>query len=83
VKRIRPLNRGQCDSVVALVGLGKARIVKEFRDGKATFFAVSVSGAPIGTPHKNFAYLFEAQLISAGNGDGLFPGCDQTAGARR
>jgi hypothetical protein len=72
------LNRKACEDVARLVDMGKATIVKEFKDGKPTLFAVSASGATLGIPSKGCAYLFESRLATMGSGDGLLPGCDQT-----
>jgi hypothetical protein len=80
--RTKLLNRKQCEDVARLVDMDKARIVKEFKDGKPTLFAISASGSTIGSQDKKFAYLLESRLAANGSGDGLFPGCDQTTGGR-
>jgi hypothetical protein len=74
----KPLNATECRKIATLVDLGKAYIVKEFKNGKPTLVAFSKSGAPLGTPDKHFAHLLESKLATNGAGDGLFPGCDQT-----
>lgn len=76
----RQLNRTRCEEALALVAAGKARIIKEFRNGHASFFIISASGHAIGTPFRSYNHLFEARLAASGNGDGLFPGCSQTGG---
>jgi hypothetical protein len=74
------LNRKGCDKALALIDMGKARIVKEFKNGQASFFVTSASGHAIGTPHRNFNYLFDERLAATGNDDGLLPGFHQTGG---
>jgi hypothetical protein len=74
------LDRGGCDKALALIDTGKARIVKTFRNGQPSFFITSASGHAIGTPHRNFNYLFEQRLAATGNDDGLLPGFHQTGG---
>jgi hypothetical protein len=67
-----------CRKLLTLIEQGKARIIKEFKDGSPALVAVSASGAPIGVVARKYVYLFEPVLLERGSGDGLFEGFSQT-----
>jgi hypothetical protein len=75
----RLIERHDCDSVLFLIDLGTAWIVKEFVHGEPHLYVIAASGRVIGTPSAEFAPLFEAKLVARSAGDGLFPGCPQTS----
>ena len=75
------VDRHSAESLLALVKMGKARVVKEHTDCGPEYACFSSSGTPIGVIGARWAYLFEAALIQQGAGDGLFEGHSQTVRA--
>lgn len=71
-------DRSTAESLLALIRMGKARVVKEHTGDGPEYAVFSASGTPIGIAGKRWVYLFEAALIQQGAGDGLFDGCSQT-----
>lgn len=71
-------DRKTCDKLIAMIGTGHARIVKEIIEGNADYLVFSQSGTQIGIIGKKWKYLFAKLLGECGAGDDLFPGCDQT-----
>lgn len=76
------VDRHTAKSLLALVKMGKARIVKEHTVDGPEYAVFSASGTPCGIIGKRWEYLFEAALIRQGSGDGLLEGCSQTAGMK-
>ena len=64
--------------LVAMIEMGKVRIIKEHTPDGAVMTVFSASGSPIGIIGEKYKYLFEAALIRYGSGDGLLEGYHQT-----
>jgi hypothetical protein len=76
------IDYASCQSLLALVNMGKVRIVKEHTESGPLLIAVSASGNTIGAIGERYKYLFETVISERGSGDGLFEGCSQTTSLR-
>lgn len=72
----------ECRKLISLLETGKARVMREFVDGKKVISIISLSGALQATVDPKYAYQFGSFFDAHGAGDGLFLGFDQTAGPR-
>ena len=76
--RKKIFTREACESVLAMVNMGKVRIIKEHTPDGPVYVAESVSGTPIWVIGERYNYLFEKVLSERGAGDGLFESLPQT-----
>lgn len=72
------VDREASEKLLALVRMGKARVVKEYVNHDPEIFIYSASGTLIAMIGMRYRYLFEAELIKHGSGDGLLEGYHQT-----
>jgi hypothetical protein len=75
------VDRHTVESLIVLIGMGRARVVKEHTADGPEYAVFSASGTPLGIAGERWKYMFEAAFIEHGAGDGLFEGCSQTVAA--
>lgn len=69
---------GTCQALVAMIEMGKARVIKEYSEEGPVYTVFSASMSPIGIISEKYRFMFEKMLSERGSGDGLFDGFSQT-----
>jgi hypothetical protein len=74
----RIVARETCQSLIAMVAMGKVQVIKEHTLEGPVYSVISKRGTPLGVIDDRYKFMFEKLLFERGSEDGLFEGCSQT-----